>query len=118
MPERRGWIRWVALLAVVAAVELVARFAFPFDLERVLVVETVLFLGAAFAITRLVARAPPKKRWQRVLQWVLAWSFALAAVRTGIWAAGQPVSRANGAVLVLGVVVLVAAWVRHRRRRA
>jgi hypothetical protein len=117
VPGARGWIRWVTLIVVVAAIDLAARFALPFDLTRVLVVETVLFLGTALAMATLISRAPPRRRWLRVLLWVFAWSFALAAVRTGIWAAGQPVTRANAIVLALGVIVLVAAWVRHQRRR-
>jgi len=49
---------WLALLAAVAAIELTVRFALPSDLDRVLVVEAVLFPLAGVA-------AWPWFRWRR-----------------------------------------------------
>jgi len=107
---------WVGLVAAATAVDLAVRFAIPFDLSRVLAVETVLFFATALTMAWIVSRAPAKRRWVRVLQWGLVWSFALAAVRSGIWACGQPVVRANVAVCALGAAVLAGAWVRRRQR--
>jgi len=116
MPRALRWIPWVGLVAAATAVDLAVRFAIPFDLTRVLVVETALFLATALTMAWMVSRLPANRRWLRVLQWVLAWSFGLAAVRSGIWAFGQPVVQANITACVLGAAVLVSAWLRRRRR--
>lgn len=107
--------RWIALFGAVAAVELFVRFALPFDLERVLIVETVLFLGASFASFALARRAPKAEGWRHVLQLTLAGSFILAAIRVGLWAAGQPVARANLVIAILGAMVVTLTWWSRRR---
>jgi hypothetical protein len=111
------WIPWVGLTAAVTAVDLTVRVAIPFDLTRVLVIETALFLATALTMTWMASRAPANRRWLRVLQWMLVWSFALAAVRSAIWVSGQPVVRANITVLALGAAVLASVLLRRRRDR-
>ena len=116
MPNSRQWLPWMALFAAMAAIDLTTRFALPFNLKRVLVVEAVLFFGAALATLSLMARPPRPSGWRRVLHWFLAGAFALAALRAAIWAAGQPVVRANVAIVILAILMLVGSWVRHRRQ--
>ncbi len=107
---------WLALFGVVAAVELTVRVALPFKLQRVLVVEAVLFLTSALVMLGLLARTPRRTGWRRVLPWILGGGFVLAALRSALWAAGQPVMRANIVVLVLAVICLAVTWVSRRRR--
>jgi len=117
VPRALEWIPWVGLAAAVTAADLAVRFAIPFDPTRVLVAETALFLATALTMAWMASRAPANRRWLRVLQWILVWSFALAAVRSGVWASGQPVVRANITVLALGAAVLASVGVRRRRDR-
>jgi Na+/melibiose symporter-like transporter len=114
--KERGWVPWLALFGVVAAVELTVRVALPFKLQPVLVVEAVLFLTSALVMLGLLARTPRRTGWRRVLPWILGGGFVLAALRSALWAAGQPVMRANIVVLVLAVICLAVTWVSRRRR--
>lgn len=100
------WLVWTGLVAAITAIDLAARFALPFSLQRVLVVEAVLFFLGALATLALSARPPQASGWRRVLQRILAAGLVLAALRAALWAAGLPVARANLIILVLGVVML------------
>ncbi|NIM51422.1 MAG: hypothetical protein GTO22_19595 [Gemmatimonadales bacterium] len=99
------------------AVDLVTRFVLPFNLKRVLTVEAALFFGAAFVALALVIRSPWPDGWRRVVQWLLVGSFALAALRAAVWAAGLPVAWANRLVLVVAAVTVLLTWLWRRLRR-
>jgi MYXO-CTERM domain-containing protein len=116
MSRPRRWVPWLALFGAIAAIDLAARFVLPFSLNRVLAVEALLFFGAALATLALIARPPHPCGWRRVLQWLLVGAFALAGLRAAIWAAGQPVARANVVIVVLAVLALAGSWLRRRRR--
>ena len=116
MSPLRRWLPWIALSGVIASIELTDRFAFPFNLRRVLMVEAVLYVGASLVTVALITRLPRPTGWRRVGQWVLVAAFALAALRSGIWAAGRPVPRANLAIAVLGAITVGVAYLRRHRR--
>ena len=116
MLERiRRLMPWLLLFAIVGIIELVVRFAIPFETRRVLVVEAVLFLGAG-VVSGILARRAVQVGWRYALQWALVAAFVLAAVRAGLWAVGVPVPRANQIIALLGVLALGAVWLRRRRR--
>jgi peptidoglycan/LPS O-acetylase OafA/YrhL len=108
---------WVGVILVATAIDLAVRFGMPFDLQLVVRVEAVLFLATSLVLSALYRRQPRATGWRRKLQAVLVASFALAGVRSAIWAAGQPVYRANLAVLALAAVATVVLLVRRRARR-
>lgn len=116
MPRSRTWLPWATLFAAIALVEVLVRFAFPFSLRRVLVVEAVLFVDAALVILCFIQRPPVSSGWRRRLQWALVLAFALGSIRAAIWATGQPVMRANLAILLLAIVVLIGSGIRRGRR--
>jgi len=108
---------WIALVAGVAAVELFVRFVLPFNLDRVLIVETLLFIAAGCAGFAIAARLPRAVGWRRALELTLSGALLLAAIRTGLWAAGgvASVPRANLVTGVVGGVAVAVVWWRRRR---
>lgn len=116
MPRTRTWLPWAMLFSAIAVVEVLVRFAAPFSLRRVLVVEAVLFLAAALAALVLIQRPSFSSGWRLRLHWTLVWAFVLGGIRAAIWAAGQPVMRANLVILLLAIVVLIGSRIRRRRR--
>jgi hypothetical protein len=117
MLRSHRWLPWIGLAAAITAIDLVSRFALPFNLQRVLVVEAVLFFVGALATLTLSTRPPRPSGWRRVLPRLLAGGLLLAAFRAALWAAGMPVARANLIILVLGVVMLAGAQWRTRRTK-
>jgi hypothetical protein len=108
----RPWLQWTLAILTAAIVDLAARIALPFDLRRVLLVETFLFPATGLLLGRLAIRSPARRGWRRTLQWVAVAAFVLAGLRSGLWVAGAPVTIANGVVLAAAV----AAWLVARRR--
>jgi hypothetical protein len=117
MPASRASITWATLFGVIVATEALVRFAIPFNFTRILVVEALLFFAAAIVIIILIRRPPFALGWYRGLQWILLWFFILGGIRATIWALGQPVMRANMAILLIGIVVLIANRIWRRRHR-
>ena len=99
----------------VTAVDLVARFGFSLDLDRVLWVEAVLFASAGVLLLGWFRKGPHLSAPKRLVQALVIWGFFLGALRSAIWASGIPVQRANLAVLV--VAVLAWAGLRFSRVR-
>jgi hypothetical protein len=115
MPKSHKWLVWTGLAAAIAAIDLATRFALPFDLQRVLLVEALLFFVGGLAVLGIGTRPPQASGWRRVLERLLAGGLVLAALRSALWAAGLPVARANLIILILGGITLgVAKW-RTRR---
>lgn len=109
---RRG-LTWAGVILAATVLDLGARFVFGLDFEAVLWIESLVFVVAALVLYRLFRSDPAAPGWRRGLQVVLIASFALAALRSAIWASGQPVTLANAIILVLGVV----GWLVWRYRR-
>jgi hypothetical protein len=117
MTTSRISVAWATLFAVIIGVEVIVRFAIPFNLTRVLVVEALLFFAAAIVIIILIQRSALALRWRRGLRWILLWFFILGGIRSAIWASGQPVMRANMTILCLGIVLLIGNRIWRRRHR-
>jgi len=113
----RQLVLWVGVIVVATAIDLGVRIGMAFDLQRVVRVEAALFLATSLVLFALYRYQPRATGWRRKLQAVLVASFALAGVRSAIWAAGQPVYWANLAVLALAAVATVVLLVRRRARR-
>ena len=109
---RRG-LTWAGVILAATVVDLGTRFVFGLEFEAVLWIESLVFVVAALVLYRLFRSDPAAPGWRRGLQVVLIASFALAALRSAIWASGQPVTLANAIILVLGVV----GWLVWRYRR-
>jgi hypothetical protein len=106
----RGGTTWLLVIAAVAALDLVARFGLGLELEDVLWIEALLFVVSAGVLCWLYRGNPAAPGWRRAVQLVLIASLLLAAVRSGIWASGQPVVLANAVIVCLGL----AGWVYWR----
>jgi len=109
---------WIILFAVVAVLDSAVRFALPFNLRQVLIVEVVLFFTAGVAAAFLATRSPRFVGWRYKIQWALAAALILAAVRSCLWAIGLSVYRANMVILALAILATAAAWIRGRRLRS
>jgi hypothetical protein len=118
MANARTWRSWVTPFSLIAALDLFVRFALPFSLGRVLIVEAGLFLGAALVTRALIAQPPLRSGWRRVVQLSLMWAFGLAALRAAIWAAGQPVMRANLATFVAAILLLIGSRLWRRQSKS
>ena len=108
--------KWIVLLAVIAAVEVIVRFAVPFHLQRVLVTEAVAFLTASLVGSLLASRSV-QTGWRLGLQWILTAGFLLGALRAALWAGGMQVVRANQIIAGLAVLALVIWFARSRASR-
>jgi hypothetical protein len=106
-----------ALAVVTASViaDFAARFAFDFDMDRVVPFEAVLFLAGAGTLLWAAGRDKPISPRARRLDLWLALVFGLAGVRAGLWAGGMPVYIANLVILVLGIFLGARLIVWSRR---
>jgi len=105
--------RWAAVILATTAVDLGVRFGLRPDFRFSLWVEGAVFLLASTILLGLYRRAPARPSWRRSLQVFVIAAFVLASVRSLLWAAGRPVTQANLAALILGLV----GWVLWRRAR-
>ena len=110
---KRGLI-WTGVILVATALDLGARFALGLEFVHALWVEALILVATAVVLYRLYRMDPASPGWRRGLQVVLIASLVLGALRSAIWASGQPVTLANAAILGLGVF----GWLfwRYRRR--
>ncbi len=112
----RRYRRPLVVVAATTALDLLARVGFGFDMARVVPVEAALFLATAILFAFLGrGRDAGDPAVRRVDLWLAA-LFALASIRSALWAAGLDVYLANMVVLVVAAVAGVWAWVGRRRR--
>jgi hypothetical protein len=116
---RRHW--WLVIVVTVALIDIVGRRALRFAMARVIVFESVLFLGACVLVTVVTARYPSQSLWVQRVERVLVVVFGLACLRVMIWAAGSGVAVANMVVLAVGLMltlgmVIRALYVRRVRK--
>jgi hypothetical protein len=113
MPSR--W-RWILVVAAATGLDLLARFAAPFDFRRVMHIEAGLFPGTTLVLAVLIRHEPSTRGWSHAARLSLIWLFGLGGLRPLLWTLGLSVAVANlatvGAALA-GVLVLV---LRHRHR--
>jgi hypothetical protein len=110
---RPRW-RWILVVTVATAVDLLARFGLRFSFARVMHVEAVLFPLTAAVLARLLRREPDTTGWTHALRVGLLWFFALGGLRPVLWTLGLPLMAANlatAAAAALGVL----AWMVRRR---
>lgn len=112
---RRG-LTWAGVILAATVLDLGTRFVLGLEFEAVLWIESLVFIVTALVLYQLFRSDPAAPGWRRGLQVVLIAAFALAALRSIIWASGQPVTRANAIILVLGIVGWMA-W-RYRSKRS
>jgi membrane protein implicated in regulation of membrane protease activity len=105
------------VILAATVVDLGARFVLSLRFLDVLRVEASLFLFVATILYIIYRRDPAAPGWRRGLQVFLIASFALAAVRAGVWASGQPVTLANAVILAVAVLTLGISRYRRRVRR-
>lgn len=115
MGALRRYRRPLAVVLTAAAVDLLARFVFGFDMAKVVPMEAIIFLASAILFA-LLARTPDAGL-RRLDLWLAA-VFALAALRSALWATGLDVVVANMVILIVGAVGGAWIWIRTRRRAA
>jgi len=116
MGALRRYRRPLSVVAAATALDLLARVVFGFDMAKVVPVEASLFLVAAilFALFgRTSDAADPGVR--RADLW-LAVLFALASLRSGMWAAGLDVYVAKMVILTVAAAAGIGAWIGRRKR--
>ena len=113
---KRGLI-WTGVILVATALDLGARFALGLEFVHALWIEALILVATAVVLYWLYRKDPASPGWRRGLQVVLIASLVLGALRSAIWASGQPVTLANAAILGLGVVGWLFWWYRRRSKR-
>ena len=108
----KSFVQWAAVLAVATALDLAIRFLLPFNLARVLAVESLLFPATGWVLLHFSRRAPGPGRGTRIVQVILIAGFFLAGLRSLLWVLGVPVQMANLVVVILAAL----AWIGFRRR--
>jgi hypothetical protein len=114
--------RWLVIVLVVALIDIGGRFAFGFNMARVIVFESVLFVAACVLMAVLAVKLPAKSARLGLVERWLGAAFGLAGIRTIVWASGAGVGVANvvvvgvGVILVLGLVI--NGLISKRRRSA
>jgi hypothetical protein len=114
---RRWRYRGLIVLAVVAVLDLAARFAFDFDMARVTAFEAVLFLTTCVLLMALSAVVPLAAATWRGVDRVAAVVVGLAGVRAAVWASGAPVMLANLITLAIAATVALGYVVWRRWHR-
>jgi hypothetical protein len=109
-------LQWIAVILLATALDLGVRFGLQPDFRVSLWIEGGTFLLTAAVLLWLYRIHPARPGWRRGLQVLLVAAFALGGLRSLLWAAGNPVTRANLKVLVLGVIAW--AYVKRRKRNA
>lgn len=97
---------WTLTIALAALADFTVRFAFPFDMKRVLLTEALLFPTAGLVLLWLVRKYPRRPGWRRKLQWVLIAAFLLGGLRSALWGLGLPVTVANLVPAAVAVIWL------------
>ncbi|MDP2482589.1 MAG: hypothetical protein Q8W45_04865 [Candidatus Palauibacterales bacterium] len=115
---KRGLV-WTGVILAATVIDLGVHFATRLEPAGVLWIEAAIFLAVALVLYRLLRRDPASPGWRRAVQAMLVASFVLGALRSAIWASGQPVAVANGTILGLGVAAWVLwTWRKRSARRA
>jgi hypothetical protein len=108
-------LAWSLLFGSATAVDLGVRVLTSFAMRGVLWTETALFMataGAMLALSRrLSATDGKRRRWPAYM----AACLVLGALRSCLWAAGEPVYVANMATLLAGLASAGGVWWARRR---
>jgi hypothetical protein len=108
--------RWILVIAVATALDLLARFGAAFNFARVMHVEAVLFPLTGAVLAALFRYEPITQGWPHGVRVGLLWLFGLGGLRPLLWTLGVPLMAAN--LATLGVALAgVLVWVLRRRQR-
>lgn len=108
--------RWILVVTAATALDLVARFAAPFDFGRVMHVEAALFPLTGIVLGTLLRTEPRTQGWRHVVRVSLVWLFGLGGLRPLVWTLGLSVMVANLATLLVALGGILV-WVLRRRTR-
>jgi 4-amino-4-deoxy-L-arabinose transferase-like glycosyltransferase len=112
---RSRW-RWALVVTSATGLDLLMRFAGPFDFRRVMHMEAVLFPATAGALALLFRGEPSSPPWPRRARIGLVALFGLGGLRPVLWTLGLPLSTANLSTLAAALASTMI-WVLRRRRR-
>lgn len=112
----RTVLKWSGVILAASVVDLLARFGGTFNLTRILWTEALLFPAVGVSLLYLLRGSPPLSGFKRGSQVVIIVSFFLAGLRSGLWAFGMPVGKANIVVLVAAVLVWVGFRIGRSRK--
>ena len=106
--------QWVIIIFLTIVIDLGVRFATNFEMSLVIRVEAFLFLLTSVVLFILYRQSPPTTRKGNWIQLLIIFSYALAGIRSAIWAAGQPVYLANLTILIIGIIASFIFVVRQQ----
>jgi hypothetical protein len=109
--------RWILIVAVATALDLLARFGTAFDFARVMHVEALLFPITALVLAALRRSEPRMSGWPHAVRVGVVWCFALAGLRPLLWTLGLPLMVANLASVVVLAGGILRWGLRRRARR-
>lgn len=107
---RRSVPSWLKIIGVAAVIDVAARLFLPSSMPFVLVLEALIFSGAAVALTLPVIRKARMTGFRKKLHILLGAAFALGAIRSGMWGLGIPVEYANLTIFLLGLAGLAVVY--------
>lgn len=113
----RTALKWSSVILAATAVDLLARFGGPFNLTRILWIEALLFPAVGIGLIALLKKNPRLSGFKRRVQVLIIASFFLAGLRSGLWASGVPVGRANMVVLFAAVLAWIGFRINRGRKR-
>jgi hypothetical protein len=109
-------LRWLGVILAATALDLLLRFGASPGFRGVLWGEAVVFPLTSLGLLLLRRSRPIPSGARGALQVILIWTFLLAGVRSGAWAAGVPVTAANLLVLALASVAVIRIAGNRRRK--
>ncbi len=114
--KMRFTIKWLGVILIATAIDLVVRFGGLGDFALVLWVESLLLPLTGLALYLVFRTHPKPSGFKRGLQVVLVWAFILAGARAGIRAAGFDVGIANLVIFLMAVLAALLFWITKRRK--
>ena len=108
---RRYW--WLLLLGLVTALDFGGRFLLAFEMRRVALFESILFIATSVVMLALSRRYRPKALWVARTEGLVAIVFGLGAARAILLTADVRVVIANFAVLGAAIVLVAGFLVRR-----
>jgi hypothetical protein len=110
--------RWILVFTAATAIDLLARFATPFDFVRVMHIEAVLFPVTGAVLASLFRYEPSTQGWPHAVRVGFVWLFGLGGLRPVLWTLGLSVMAANLATLIVALAGILIWWLRRRSRRS
>jgi len=116
LADRRDLLSFWGTIGLIVLVEFGVRFVVPFKLERVLLVETIVFVASAAVLNSLARRSGVSTRFSRAMSFA-ALALILGAIRSALWLVGIEVQIANLTILLIGFL-LFGIWRYMKKRKS